>query len=472
MIDLAATATPVTFAMHATRSHRRPYRAPPHILLANRVICETIWKGNGRLLIMWPPRHGKSWLVSRFLPAWFLGCYPDRRVILTSYEAGFAAKWGGQVRDLLAEHGGVFGGVTPSIGSRARNTWVIDRHEGGMETAGVGGAITGKGADLLIIDDPVKNAQQAHSATYQDRSWEWWQSTASTRLEPGATVIVMATRWHERDLLGRLEAGDDGEPWTVIRIPAIAEENDPLGRELGEALWPDRYSDQRLAEIRRRVGDYWWSALYQQRPSPAEGGVFKRSDLRYYRRVGDWIIEREGETVNIRTLTRFITVDLAASERTSADWTVAAVWGTDNESRLYLLDIIRLRTSTDHERVLAESYSKWSPSWVGIESVAFQLTLVQNMSRKGYPIRELKADRDKLSRALVAQARYSQHAVFHPFHADWLGEYEDELLAFPNGAHDDQVDTAGYAALALAEQASAAWQEAYARQLAAIGDSS
>jgi len=235
-----------------------------------------------------PPRHGKSWYLGQYLPCWYLGRWPDRRVIYVSYEARQARRYGRLSRNVFNQldprlfaqyHGEVLAIDNRSF---AANEWNLIGHEGGMETAGIGGPLTGKGAHLLIIDDPIKNAQEAASEVKRETCWEWFHSTAMTRLEPGGSVIVNMTRWHREDLAGRLRAESD-RPWGVLSFPAIATESDSLGRVFGEALWPDRYPlhdlrspDGRLLRrgletIRNGMPLYWWQALYQQNPTQGIG---------------------------------------------------------------------------------------------------------------------------------------------------------------------------------------------------------
>lgn len=214
------------------------------------------------------PTHNSE-TTSFWTPAWFLENWPDRRVILCSYEADFAASWGRRVRNLISEHPEWFT-VRIADDSSAAERWHTTAG-GAMATAGIGGPITGKGGDLLILDDPIKNSEQANSSTYRDRAWEWWGSTFLTRREPGASVVMVLTRWHDDDLAGRvLRTSPQG--WEVIRLPAIAGETDDLGRKPGVALWPERYNEADLTRIRREVGDYVWQALYQQTPPNLEGG--------------------------------------------------------------------------------------------------------------------------------------------------------------------------------------------------------
>lgn len=223
--------------------------------------------GTDILIIEAPPRHGKSVFVSNWTPPWFLTRWPDKRVILSSYEAGFARTWGRKCRAVMEEHGPKFG-VYISDGQGAASDWETTQG-GGMLTAGAGGPMTGRGADLLIIDDPIKNAEEAVSEVVREGLWDWWQSTASTRIEPGGKVVVIATRWHEDDLSGRIIAQAEqhgGRKVSRLTLRAVAEDDDPLGRKVGETLWPARYNAADMERERRSRDAYWWLAMYQQRP--------------------------------------------------------------------------------------------------------------------------------------------------------------------------------------------------------------
>lgn len=259
-------ASPATFAAWASRGR---WRAARHLMLIDEALMDLLRGRGPRLLVVEaPPRHGKSELISRHLPAWYLGRFPERRVMLASYEAHLARSWGRKARQLLGRHGPSMFGVRLSRLRRAAEEWEIARHGGGMVTAGAGGALTGRGADLLIVDDPVKNAEQAVSQRMREKHWDWWQSTASTRLEPGGCAVVMMTRWHEDDLVGRLlrQSQRDGQPLRRLSLPALAMEDDPLGRKVDEALWPERWPQEALRRRRNELDLYWWQSLYQQRP--------------------------------------------------------------------------------------------------------------------------------------------------------------------------------------------------------------
>lgn len=232
-----------------------------------------------RLAVFMPPRFGKSTLVSRYFPAWFLGTFPDSRVIQAGYGASFAASWGRHARNAIDDacKMGIFG-VRVDPAKSSADEWDIEGHEGGMFCCGIGSGVTGRGADLLTIDDPVKSRAEAESLTYRERAWSWYTDDAYTRLQPGGRVLLAATRWHHDDMPGRILARDEGRgEWEVMCFPAFAEEEgDALGRALGEPLWPERFGTEFLNNRRLTLGSYGFSALYQQRPSPREGGMFKR----------------------------------------------------------------------------------------------------------------------------------------------------------------------------------------------------
>jgi len=216
--NLLSMSTPAAWAKTVSRGG---WQAADHLMEVNRQIMAMLHSRTGArvLLIEAPPRHGKSEFISKYFPAWYLGMYPENRVMLTSYEANFARSWGRKARNVLDEFGKDWFNVTVSTEQKSAVDWETN-HGGGMVTAGVGGALTGRGANLLIIDDPIKNAEEAISETIRDKQWDWWQSTASTRLEPGGIVVVMATRWHKDDLIGKLlpaaESGEGGaDPQTA-----------------------------------------------------------------------------------------------------------------------------------------------------------------------------------------------------------------------------------------------------------------
>ncbi len=429
-----------------------------HLLLLNRKLVDVAAGRIKRLMVFMPPRHGKSELVSRYFPAWFLGTFPDSRVILASYEADFASTWGRKARNLLEEYGPALFGVNVATDSSAASRWDIADRDGGMTTAGVRGPITGKGAKIAILDDVVKNDQEAESKTYRDATWDWYLATFSTRLQDDGAVILVMTRWNEDDLAGRLLQAEKegGEHWEVLKLPALSEENDPLGRSPDEPLCPELFPKATLEAIRGRLGSYWWAALYQQRPAPQGGTIFKKIWFRYFHREpGCYILHRpEGDIrIDERRCWIFQTVDPAATENEKSDFFVCSTWAVTPDMDLLLLDVFREKAeTTKHKTVLRSQRDKWHPGFQGVENKTFGLNIIQEAKKDGAPVRPLSADRDKVSRARPIAARYELGTVYHLANAPWLEPYESELVAFPNGEKDDQVDTAGYAGIVLIDE--------------------
>jgi predicted phage terminase large subunit-like protein len=439
--------TPARFA-HMT-SHGR-WVLPPHLALLNRALVWVVSGTNRRLLVSMPPRHGKSEFCSKYFPAWFVGSQPERRVILASYEADFAAGWGRKVRDLLNEFGQQYFGVSVRDDSSAADRWDLSDHEGGMWTAGVGGPITGKGADLLIIDDPVKNAEEANSITYRDKAWNWYVSTAYTRLEPGAGIILIMTRWHADDLAGRIigNAGRTGEQWRTLTLPALAEEDDPLGRPPGEALWPERYSAADLIRIRDTQDDPaagqvmgWFDSLYQQRPTPRGGGFFEPGCFptvdvapAEVRRVRYW--DKAGTTGG-------------------GAWTCGVLMSRDAQGIFTIEDVVRGQWAAGQResviRQTAESDGRSVPVWVEQEpgSGGKESAEATIRSLAGWPVYADRVTGAKEVRAepLAAQAKVGNVRLLR---ADWNGTFRAEAATFPRGKFKDQIDAASGALSKLA----------------------
>lgn len=440
------------------------WRPAPHLayLAAELEALETaIRDGQGyNVAVCMPVRHGKSELGAVNFPAWFLCRNPDLRVILATYGAELAYAHSRHARDLVEQHGPELYGVTVDPRSAAVSQWEIAGARGGLLAAGAGGPLTGHGGHLGVIDDPYKNRPEAESAAHREKMVEWYRSALATRLEPGAGQVLLMARWHVDDLAAWFTSGEAG-PWKVIELAAVIEtkedaKRDPLKRKIGEALWPARWDRQKLEARKKNVGSYNWESLFQQRPRRSDGTLFKRANFRVFRDEGDhWVLEADAgpQRVPKDKCTVFQTVDVAASTKTSADYFVCATWARTPNNDLLLLHVMRVRIEgPDQEPLLRTSYAKWHPAFQGIERTAYQLTLVQACRRSGLPVRPVEADKDKFSRALPLAARYETHSVYHPAEADWLEAYEQELVDFPNGAHDDQVDVGGYAAVSLVKR--------------------
>jgi predicted phage terminase large subunit-like protein len=413
-------------------------------------------------MVFMPPRYGKSEFISRYSTAWILGKFPDTRIILASYEADFAATWGRKSRDLLEEHGPSLFGIRVSGKSSAANRWDIEGHEGGMVTAGVNGPITGKGADIGIIDDPVKNDQEAMSVTYQERTWEWYKATFRTRIQRDGAIILIMTRWHENDLAGKLLAAqeEDGEEWDVISLPAIAEAEDLLGRDPGQPLCPDLFTKEALESIEKAVGSFWWASLYQQRPSPAEGGILKRNWWKFWCYPGQEdklqpvILKlpnsEGGGFINVRPVPlpkRFDQIaqswDMAFKDTKASAYVAGQVWGKRRADK-FLLDQLRDKmdfvVTVQAVEALTKKWPEAKAKWV--EDKANGPAVISTLKRKISGLIAVNPEGSKESRAYAVSPEIESGNVFlpHPQIAPWVNGFIDECAAFPNGKYADQVD--------------------------------
>lgn len=461
--------SPAAFAQRCTLTDPTPFQRPPHVELLNRKLVELVTgtlvhSETGlpchRLMVTMPPQHGKSELCSKYFPAWVLARWPEWRVMLAAYEADFAATWGAAARDLIEEN--PWCGVQVRKDARAADQWLLQGHQGRMVTAGIGGPTTGKGGVGFIIDDPVKNADEANSPVFRERNWQWYLTTSRTRLRPpypGSPIrpwqLVIQTRWHEDDLAGRILEREPGK-WETINLPALAEEDDPLGRPVGAPLWSDMHPLDELEEA-RALDPYVFASLYQQHPSPKDGGSFAEENFRLwtYAPGGTAYILPGLPPVPVKECFRFQTSDWAVSKRTRADYTVISTWDVTRTepANLVLVDRFRARIETDeHVPALEQALARWKPTYCGIEKATYGLALLQRCVRRGLPVRPLEADRDKVSRSALATDMVREHRVFFPRDVSWLNEWTHELLSFPNGTHDDQVDTLSYAAIEVSKR--------------------
>ena len=302
-----------------------------------------------------------------------------------------------------------------------------------MMTVGVGGPFTGYGFDLLIIDDPIKNREEANSPTQRQHLWDWWRSTARTRLEPGGSIIVVTTRWHDDDLVGRL-LGDEfqeeqtvGDQWAHIRLPALAEPGDPLGREEDAPLWPERYDASALAALRVSVGPQEWPTLFQQRPSHEGGSIFK----------DHWWVE---ETVEPGDRV-FQFWDTAFKTGQQNDYSVCCTM-TTTPNGYAVLDVWRNRVEyPDLLKAMQAQAKDHTPSAIFVEDAASGQSVVQSLRRETrLPVLPAKPIGDKVLRANRVTGTVEAKKITLPRTAPWLQAFREELAAFPNGVHDDQVD--------------------------------
>lgn len=410
-------------------------------------------KKSPRLMLFMPPRHGKSLLTSKTFAAWHLGHYPDHEVIQCSYSGELSLTFGRNVRTLLRDpaYAPLFPNTQLDPESQSVSAWLTTAG-GGLTSAGVGGAITGKGAHILFIDDPVKNREDADSSQKRDSVYDWYTSTAYTRLAPGAGVLVIQTRWHDEDLAGKLieAAKHGGDQWEIVLYPAIATEDEPY-RKQGEALHPERYDIDALLRIKNVVGPRDWASLYQQSPVPDEGAYFTRDMFQFYRRQ---------DLPEANELRDYQTWDLAVTTEAYSDWSVGFSASMDQREKLYLRDRRRFKgDSLQIVNEICDFYEAWKPEIVGIERGQIELSLGPFLEKEivrrrlnSMYIEPLKpGKRDKMLRARSIQGLMRQGRILfpHPDECPWINEVIDELLRFPNGRKDDQVDTLAWLGLLI-----------------------
>jgi predicted phage terminase large subunit-like protein len=417
------------------------------------------------LMVFIPPQEGKSQLCSRRFPEWLLEHNPELRVAIVSYELDIALRWGRDIkRDI--DLAGPDLPITIRADSSAAGRWETPQG-GGTYCVGIGGPLSGKPVDLLVIDDPVKDRADAESERMRDRAWDWWESVAVARLGPDAKVVLIQTRWHQDDLGGRILARPSPLKWRVIKIPAIAGNSDPLDRDPGDELVSVRgRAPGHFLNLQATMGAYTFSSIYQQSPAAAEGNFFRRSTFRYWRMIEPWPdgrkrLDLEGRIITLTDCWRFGTVDVAASTKTTADYTVISMWAVAPEGDLILLDRRRAQVAQHDHFALAEPlFEQWGQCQLFVEKHFFSSTLVTDAQAAGVPVAEVVADIDKVTRAVPAAGRIHAGKVWFPAetsgcecgncpHGVWLDEWCDELASFPKGNNDDQVDTVSYAARIL-----------------------
>lgn len=426
---LRAALAAYEYQFYCSYTHFGAYKHAEH----TRYLCwalEQVERGEiDRCMVFMPPRHSKSMTVTETFPSWYIGRKPSRRVIVACYGDSLARRFGRTNRRKVERFGKDTFGVELQHGSATMTNWNIASHGGGLLSVGIGGPIVGEGADLLVIDDPIKNRQEADSKTYREQLWDEWRNTLLSRLAPGGAVILIQTRWHEDDLAGRL-LRMEGDRWTVLKLPALAEENDPLGRPIGAPLWPEYGFDAQWAEHRQQeVGSYVWNALYQQRPAPAEGGIFKRGWWRHYQSP-----PQEFDEV-------FQSWDMAFKETRESSYVVGQVWGRKGAD-LYLLDQVRDRMDfVDTLRAVTSLSERWPEARAKlVEDKANGPAVISALKRTVGGLVPRTPSGSKQSRAVVTSPLVESGNVHLPAKAPWLDVYMTELCSFPGSQTDDQVD--------------------------------
>jgi predicted phage terminase large subunit-like protein len=404
--------------------------AKHHQLIISRL--EAIERGEiSRLMIFLPPRHGKSLIGSAIFPAWYLGRHPERHLIFATYGQELSDDSGRQVRDFIADpvHRAIFPGCSLREDSSAAHRFNTVRG-GAYFAVGRGGPITGRGAHLLVIDDPLKDCAEANSETVRRALYDWYSSVAYTRLAPNGAIVLIQNRWHEDDLAGRLLANSFGDDWEVLSLPAIAEHDESFRRE-GEALWPDRFGLLELGKIRNALGGRAWASLYQQRPAAAEGTIFKRDWWQFYR-----------PPVSAPFAQIVQSWDCAYKKGAENDFSACTTWGATSNG-YYLIHLWKDKVEfPELRRVLGSLAEHWNPTAILVEDRASGQSLIQELkSSSVLPVIPVKVDSDKVARAQAATPLLEAGKLFLPEGASWVEDFIDELAVFPNGAHDDCVDS-------------------------------
>lgn len=423
-------------------------RQTPALDLIDDELVRLAGTPDARLIISLAPQEGKSSRVAEIFPVWALQRNPDLRIVVASYGMALARRNGRAIRNRIITNGDLLG-LRLSDDLAAQHEWQLAGHRGGVYAAGIGTALTGRPCDLMVIDDPVKDRSEADSATYRQNVWDWWTDVASTRLAPGAPVVLILTRWHEDDLAGRLQAAEDGHLWRVINIPAEADhrpeegETDPLGREPGEYLESARGRTRAQWDaIKVRAGSRTWNALYQGRPSPAEGGIFHRDWWGEYDSPR-WVAQDDGTHWVLNPDEVVQSWDMAFKDTDASDYVVGQVWGRWGVE-VFLLDQIHERLSfVDTLKAVRQLTARWPQATAKyIEDKANGTAVINALSRTVQGLIPVEPDGSKEARAAAVSPFVESGAVHLPAPelAPWVGGFIDEHAAFPQGSHDDQVD--------------------------------
>lgn len=429
------------YADYLERVHHGNYKHMPHTRYIAKHLQAIADGEEKHIIVELPPRSSKSYTITETFPSYFLGRNPDKKVIATAYSEGLARKFGRLNRNKLIEFGVSIFGMDLSQDNSTATNWSVKGHNGGMVATGIGGSITGEGADLMIIDDPIKNNEEAQSQTIRDKIWNEWETTLSTRIHKGGSVIVVMTRWHEDDIVGRLLERSPYD-WERIRLPALAEENDLLGREVGEPLAPQLGYDEQWAELKKvEVGSKVWNSLYQQRPSASEGNIFKREWWQYYDRPP----ERFDKII--------ISWDLTFKDAQTSDYVVGQVWGKRKADK-YLLYQVRDRMDfpTTLQTVKNVAYKYPKAREILIEDKANGPAVISSIKREVSGVIPINPKGSKVARAQAVTPQIESGNVFLPRYEAFTQDLIEECAAFNSGANDDQVDCLSQALNRLTEE--------------------
>lgn len=401
-------------------------------------LAAVIAKQSPRLMLELPPRHGKSELATRRFPASVFGRFPDMSILNASYSGDLSSRMNIDVQRIMdsEKYADLFPGVVAGGKGRQRNSelFEIAGHSGSYRSAGVGGGITGMGGDILIVDDPIKDRAEADSQTIRDKVYDWYTSTFYTRLAPGGGILLIQTRWHMDDLAGRLlekTRTGEGDNWRRISFPAIAEE-DELHRKRGEALHPERYPLEQLLQIKTAIGTRDWEALYQQHPVPDGGAIFRSDWFKHYH-----VLPEKFQQIALSW-------DMAFKDSDTSDYVVGQAWGRIGAD-YYLIDQVRGRWSFTETLARFVAFAEKFPPNASkyVEDKANGTAVIDTLKKHVSGIIPVTPTESKTARAYAVTPLFEAGNVYFPapeLGHRWESDYEAELLQFPSGAHDDQVD--------------------------------
>lgn len=394
-----------------------------------------------RIAVSIPPRHGKSHLISTLFPAWFLGKFPDKKVLMVSHTSDLAVDFGRKVRNIIAsdQYQSIFPGISLAADSKSAGRWATN-HKGEYFAVGVGGAVAGRGADLLLVDDP-HNEQDVINGNYEvfDKAYQWFTFGARTRLMSGGRIAVVHTRWHQEDLIGQLVRdginNEKADKYEVFEFPAVLEtENGP------KALWPEKFDLDALERTKASMPLFQWNAQYMQNPTAEEAAIIKREWWR------PWKGEKPPKCEYV-----IMTLDAAAERHNRADYTALLTFGvftdehvTNGESHLILLNAINTRVEFPELKDLAlREYKDWEPDAFIVEKKSAGTQLYQELRRIGIPVQEYNPSRttgDKVARLNAIADILRSGMVWYPENRRWAEEVIEQVVTFPFGSHDDMVD--------------------------------
>jgi predicted phage terminase large subunit-like protein len=397
-----------------------------------------------RVCVSMPPRHGKSWMVSRFYPAWFIGRNPNKKVMVVSHTTDLAVDFGRDVRNLIASDlfKQVFPTVSLAIDSKSAGRWNTN-HGGVFFASGIGSSLAGRGADLLVVDD-AHSEQDVLNGNFEvfERAYQWFTYGARTRLMPGGRVAIVNTRWHLDDIIGRVTRDMTNNPkadqYEVVEFPAILESEDPeTGEVVEKALWPEFFSLEDLHRTKASMPPFQWNAQYQQHPTSQEAALIKRDWW------NEWVKDDPPDCEYI-----IMALDAAAETHNRADFTAITTWGVWFNEEVDAYNIILLNAVKDRmefpelKRKALEEYAEWAPDSFIVEKKSAGTALYQELRRMGIPVQEFTPHRgsgDKLARLNAVTDIVASGLCWVP-RTRWAEELVDEVAAFPFGSHDDQVD--------------------------------